>query len=84
MSEPRPPGSMLEVFLALFFIVLIGGAFLAFLAFITMGALLWVLAVPAGMFALIAVHYVLWGWLVEGFKTEDADSDDEHDRKDRE
>lgn len=80
MSDPRP-GSTLEKFLALFFIVLIGGAFLAFLAFITMGALLWVLAVPAGMFILIAIHYVLWGWLAEGFKADEPDSADEEDRR---
>ena len=76
MSDSRQPGSTLATFLALFFVLFLGGVFLALLALITMGALVWVLAVPAGMFVLIAIHYVLWGRLVESKRSHHSDPDD--------
>lgn len=79
MSHSQRPGSTLETFLGLFLVLLLASAVLGLLALITMGALLLVLAVPIGMFVLIAIHYVLWGWLVEARRNHDSNPDDEEE-----
>ena len=70
MRPERPPPSndpetrereQLATFLALALTVVFGGAFVAFLIFISLGLFLWVIVI-GGLIALYTgVHYLIWG-----------------------
>jgi len=70
MHPERPPplndpGSrereQLATFLVIALTVVFGGAFVAFLIFVSLGLFLWVIVVSALIALYTGVHYVIWG-----------------------
>ena len=70
MRPERPPPlsdpesrerEQLATFLAIALTVVIGGAFVAFLIFITFGLFLWVILIAGAIAVFTGVHYLVWG-----------------------
>ena len=71
--DERPPGSWLSIGLVAAFGILIA----AVISILTLGYFLWIILLGLGIFALVAVQYLVWGWWFERIYRSNLPPDDD-------